>query len=108
MTRSLQFSILQSARELIADEDRWCRGTLAITAERQLVCPTDPRATRRCALGAVIAAAQTFTNDDVEAVSLAMSTIRRHRSTATLIAINDFEGHDAVLAFFDQAIAEAI
>jgi hypothetical protein len=56
----------------------------------------------------VIATAHTFTNDDVEAVTLAMNTIRRHRSTATLIAINDFEGHDAVLAFFDQAIAEAI
>ena len=60
---------------------------------------------KRCALGAVIAAAYQVTNDYDLANDLAYKALRPHYSTATLVQINDMRGHAAVLALFDEVIA---
>jgi hypothetical protein len=60
---------------------------------------------KRCALGALIAAAYELTHDHDAADKLAYDALRPHCGTPTLIHINDMEGHAAVLAVFDQVIA---
>jgi hypothetical protein len=69
------------------------------------VCPTDSRAVRRCALGALIAAAYQLTNDHSQAHEIAISAVRPLFGTATLVNINDVRGHAAVLALFDEVVA---
>jgi hypothetical protein len=53
----LKIQIIELARGLIADEQNWCRHHLALAKDGIVVSPTSSRAVKRCALGAVIAAA---------------------------------------------------
>ncbi len=57
MSKPLKVQIVERARALIEDERHWCRGELAGDVNSLSVCPTDRRAEKRCALGALIAAA---------------------------------------------------
>jgi hypothetical protein len=57
---------------------------------------------KRCALGALIAAAYELTRDHDVADKLAYDALRPHCGTSTLIHINDMRGHAAVLALFDE------
>lgn len=104
MTMPLNLQILQKARDLIEDERHWCRGELARDTNGLSVCPTDERATRRCGLGALIAAAQQITGDAHLAHDLALRAIRGTHGSATLVNVNDVRGHAAVLALLDDAI----
>jgi hypothetical protein len=97
--------IVERARAFIADEHHWCRGELARDANGEGVCPTSASAVRRCALGAVIAAAHELTHDLDAAHDLAFKALRPQYSTATLVRVNDMRGHAAVLALFDEVIA---
>src|SRR6478672_11693951 len=63
MSKTLKHQIVEKARALIEDERHWCRGELARDMNALSVCPTDTRAVRRCALGALIAAAYQIIND---------------------------------------------
>jgi hypothetical protein len=45
-------TILQEARDLIADQSRWARGALAQDKDGNSVEPWSPTAVRWCALGA--------------------------------------------------------
>jgi hypothetical protein len=86
MARPLQIQIVERARALIADKQHWCRGELARDVSGEGACPTSASAVKRCALGAVIAAAHELTHD--------------------LDSANDYmRGHAAVLALFDTVIA---
>ena len=105
MSKPLNIQIVERARFLIEKEEHWCRGTLAVDARGNAVCPTDAAARRRCVLGAVIAAAREFTNDSRQAYDLAISIVRLFRGTTTLVNVNDVRGHAAVLAVLDEAIA---
>ena len=60
---------------------------------------------KRCALGAVIAAAYQLTNDYNAAHQLGHEVLGTHYRAATLMHINDTRGHAAVLALFDEVIA---
>ena len=60
--------------------------------------------TRR-ALGALIAAAYQITNDYGRAHDLAISAVQPLYGSATLVNVNDWRGHAAVLALFDEVIA---
>ena len=60
---------------------------------------------RRCALGALIAAAYQITNDYSRAHDLAICAVRPLHGTATLVNVNDVRGHAAVLALLDEVIA---
>ena len=107
MSKPLKVQIVEKARSLVEGKEHWCRGTLAMDAHGNPVCPTDPTAQRRCALGALIAAAHELTYNTRQAYDLALSVVRSCRATSTLVNINDVRGHAAVLAFFDEVIATA-
>ena len=62
MSRPLKVQIVQRARELILDEQHWCRRHLA-EVNGVTVSPTSASAVKRCGLGALIAAAYQLTQD---------------------------------------------
>src|SRR5262245_55171048 len=105
MSKPLKVQVVEKARSLIEDEQHWCRGELARDVYAHSVCPTDIRADRRCALGALIAAAYQLTNDHSLAHEIAISAVRPLFGSATLVNINDARGHAAVLALLDEVLA---
>jgi hypothetical protein len=105
MSRPLKLQIVERARALIADEQHWCCSHLAQDASGVSVSPTSARAVKRCALGAVIAAAYQLTHDFDAAHRLGHEALRPGYGAATLIHVNDTRGHAAVLALFDEVIA---
>jgi hypothetical protein len=105
VSKSLKLQIVEQARALIEDERRWCRGELARDGNGLSVAPTAHGAERRCALGALIAAAHQITNDYDRARDIALRAMRPRYGTATLVQVNDLRGHAAVLALFDEVIA---
>jgi hypothetical protein len=105
MSKPLKVQVIEKARALIEDERHWCRGELARDMNALPVCPTDSRAERRCALGALIAAAYQITNDFSRAHDLAISAVRPLHGSATLVNVNDVRGHAAVLALLDEVVA---
>ena len=92
MSRPLKVQIAERARDLIADEQHWCRRHLALDANGVVVSPTSARAVKRCGLGAVIAAAYQLTHDYIT-------------NFATRLWAHDSRGRAAVLALFDEVIA---
>ena len=66
---------------------------------------TSARVVKRCALGALIAAAYELTQDFDAAHDLGHQALRPHYGPATVIYVNDSRGHAAVLALFDEVIA---
>ena len=107
MSRPLKVQIVERARALIADEGRWCRRELARDAKGRGVCPMSDSATKRCGLGALIAAGYEITGDDHAAHDLAIRAMQPLYGTATLVKVNDLRGHAAVLALFEEVIAAA-
>ena len=105
MARPLQIQIVERARTLIADKQHWCRGELARDVNGEGVCPTSASAVKRCALGAVIAAAHELTHNLDSANDFAFKALRPRYGTATLVRVNDMRGHAAVLALFDTVIS---
>jgi hypothetical protein len=105
MAKPLKFQIIERAKELIQDESRWCRGYLAMDASKDSADPTSTVAVRRCALGALMAAAYQLTNHRVRAYELALNALRPLCGSNTIVMTNDHRGHAAVLALFDEAMA---
>jgi hypothetical protein len=105
LSKPLKIQIVERARELVADEEHWCRGELARDARGMGVCPLSDSAVKRCGLGAVIAAAYQLTHDFDAADQLGREALRPRYGAATVIHVNDTRGHAAVLALFDEVIA---
>src|SRR5262245_15593405 len=105
MAKPVRVQVLERARALIADERHWCPGELARDAMGSPVSPIDRSARQRCALGALVAAAQQFIGDPDLAHHLATTAMRPLVGATALTHINDSEGHAAVLDLFDLAIA---
>ena len=105
MSKPLKIQIVERARALIADEEHWCRRHLAEDGNGVSVSPTSVGAVKRCALGAVIAAAYQLTHDFDAAHQLGREALRPRYGATTLIYVNDTRGHAAVLALFDEVIA---
>jgi hypothetical protein len=105
VSRPLKVQIVERARELIADEQYWCRRNLANDVNGVPISPTSGRAVKWCGLGAVIAAAYQLTHDYDAAHRLGHEALRPRYGAATLIYVNDTRGHAAVLALFDEVIA---
>jgi hypothetical protein len=103
MSRALKVQIVERARELIADEQHWCRRHFAEDASGFPVSPTSATAIKWCGLGAVIAAAYQLINNADAAYQVVYQALRPR--SATLIHVNDRRGHAAVLALFDEVIA---
>lgn len=104
MSKPAKVQILEKARALIEDERHWCAGDLARDAMGFSVGPTDSSAEKRCALGALVAAACEFTSDPRLAHELAITAMRPFAGATALTHINDEEGHAAILTLFDIAI----
>ena len=105
MSKPLTRQILEHARDLIADKNHWCRGSLAKDVGGRQVDPWDSAAMRRCAYGALIAAAFELVADSKQARDLADAVARETHGSIWLITTNDIGGHGAVLALFDQVLA---
>ena len=105
MSRPLKSQIVERARTLIADEQHWCRLHLAQDVNGVPVSATSARVVKRCALGALIAAAYELTQDFDTAHDLGHQALRPHYGPSTVIYVNDARGHAAVLALFDEVIA---
>ena len=63
MAKPARLQILERARTLIKDERHWCSGDLARDAQGLSISPTDRNTEKRCALGALLAAAHQLTGD---------------------------------------------
>ncbi len=105
MSKPLTRPILERARALIADKNQWCRGSLVKDAHGRQVDPWDTTAVRRCAYGALIAAALELVADVNQARDLADAIAKEFHGTSWLITTNDIGGHRAVLALFDFVLA---
>ena len=101
----VRLQVLERARALIEDKRRWCSGDLARDAMGLSINPTDNNAEQRCALGALLAAAYQLTGDLKNAQEVAMTAMRPIIGATSLTHTNDIEGHTAMLALFDLAIA---
>jgi hypothetical protein len=75
VSRPLKVQIVQRARELILDEQHWCRRHLA-EVNGVTVSPTSASAVKRCGLGALIAAAYQLTQDLNAAYQLGHEALR--------------------------------
>ena len=105
MSKPLKIQIIELARTLIVDEQHWCTHHLALDKNGIVVSPTSSQAVKRCALGAVIAAAYQLTHDFDAAYKLGHDVFSPIFHPAALMCVNDTRGHSAVLALFDQVIA---
>jgi hypothetical protein len=102
MSKPLTRQILERARDLIADKNHWCRGSLAKDVGGRQVDPWDSTAMRRCAYGALIAAAFELVADSKQARDLADAVAKEIHGSSWLITTNDIGGHGLVLALFDK------
>jgi hypothetical protein len=98
MARPLNLQIIERAKELIQDEQHWCRGYLATDEHGLGVNPTGEQAVKYSALGALIA--------ETWARELARNALWPLCGSETLVLLNDHHGHAAVLALFERAIAK--
>jgi hypothetical protein len=76
MAKPLKVQIIERAKELIQDKSCWCRGYLAVDLNGISADPTDGEAVRRCALGALLAAAYQLTNSREKSCELATNALR--------------------------------
>src|SRR5262249_53800114 len=117
MAKPIFRQIVEGARACVAVRSRWARYTLALTGNNKDCEPTDARAVRFCAYGALVRAAFDLTGDANQARRLAGRTamwLTGHGSPEEayeeIYAINDGapkSSRDAVLQLFDKALARA-
>jgi hypothetical protein len=105
MSKPVPVIIIQRERDLISDEQHWCRGSYARGKGGFSVAVNDPKARRYCAMGALLLAASEVCGDQATASQLAYGIAETISPTGSLVFINDHRGHAAVLSLFDAAIA---
>ena len=91
--------VLKAARELISKPENWTTVFLARDANGNPVPPCSSEATCFCAIGAIENAA----GGGPEAA--AHCELRSEMQYGSIAAFNDSQGHAAVIAAFDRAIA---
>ena len=102
---SVHVQVLRKARELISDPARWTQGAYARDESGFEVSSTWEAACCWCALGAIIKTAREM-KARVGVTTDVISTLYRHSAGRPVFEVNDKEGHAAVLALFDKALAE--
>lgn len=108
----LTLEVLNKARDLITDPDRWTQRTLARDVGGRRTGATSSAATCFCALGALVKVAfdmQLDTDDysafsDVPGAGALEAVAIKRFCVAGAAGVNDLLGHDAVLKMFDHAI----
>ncbi|MCA1841756.1 MAG: hypothetical protein LC792_00940 [Actinobacteria bacterium] len=91
---------LRQARALIADPARWCQDEMARDANGRYADPTSPTARQWCATGAVIHIC-VATVPALTASRYLRAALGGNRHPE---ALNDYDGHAAVLEMYDRAI----
>jgi hypothetical protein len=105
LSKPLKLRIVERARELIADEEHWCRCHFAEDVNGIAVSPTSSSAVKWCGIGALLAAANQLTHNCDAAYRIGYEALRPRYGPATLFNVNDRRGRAAVLALFDEVIA---
>jgi len=100
---SVEIEVIRRAREIISDPTKWTQGTYARDKYGNCTDPGMENACRWCALGAVVQASIELGVDD----GIGSASVDRLIDAAggPVTTINDNQGHAAVLALFDKAIA---
>jgi hypothetical protein len=108
MSTTLHHHIVARARQLLTRPGGWVQGALAMMVYDEIVDPTDPRAARYCAVGALTRASAELTGRTKGAETLArrihrdVMRFKAARSPTQMEAINDDDnGLFAILTLFD-------
>lgn len=117
MSRPLVHQVAERARGLIADPRSWTQFAIARTGNHRHCEPTDAKAVRFCAYGAILRAAYDVAGSEAPALRLADQTAMLlmgqdspFAAFEELIAINDGQrsgARNAVLDLFDKALVKA-
>jgi hypothetical protein len=117
MSKPLVHQVADRARSFIADPRTWTQGAMARTGNHRDCEPTDVRAVRFCAYGAIQRAAFDISGNDSQAQKLAdqvamliMGRDSPYTAFEEIIAINDgprSTARKAVLELFDRALVKA-
>jgi hypothetical protein len=107
MARLIQHQIIARALELIFDETKWTRVSLARSADGMPCGCFDPVAVRFCAVGALYRSAADLLGLDALAHALEAEQfiLAANSQSKSLQLINDVEGQRAVIAMFKVALA---
>ena len=108
MAKPLQHQIIARALEIISDESKWTRGSLARLADGTACACLNPHAVRFCAVGALNRAAgelvsSTAFQHALEAEQFVLEANSEHEG---LPSINDTDGRTVVMAMFKVALGE--
>jgi hypothetical protein len=92
--------------EIISDESRWTRGSMARMADGTACL--DPLATRFCAVGALYRAAGELLdgNGFHHALEAERFVLAANKEQHGLPSINDIDGREAVIALFKAALSQ--
>jgi hypothetical protein len=117
MAKPIFMQIIERARATVAVRSRWTRYTLALTGNNKDCEPTDPRAVRFCAYGALMRAGFDLTGDVEQARRLAGQTAMwitgrgsPEEAYEEIYAINDGppkSSRDAILQMFEKGLVRA-
>jgi len=108
MPKPLQHQIIARALEIISDESRWTRGSLARLADGKPCACLNPRAVSFCALGALNRAAGELLADNGlhHAAEAEHEVLAANNELNGLPSINDTDGRAVVIAMFKVALGE--
>jgi hypothetical protein len=114
MSKSLDHRVLLGARALVEMRSTWTRNYLALTRDNRECDPTDPKAVRFCAYGALVRSAYDLTGNggraSVLAGSVAMAITGRETPQGAfedIYTLNDgpaVSSRHAILNLFDKAL----
>ena len=115
MAKPILRHVIEGARAYVAGRGTWTRYTLAATSRGRECEPTDERARKFCAYGALVRAAYDLTRNSEEARHLAGRAAMQLAGSSTpdeafeeIYTINDGQpepSRKAVLKLFDEALA---
>ncbi len=97
---------LQKARDLIADPDKWCVGTLAMDEQGAPTTPYSPVATRWCLVGSIekqISDVFLGIGPVIPTLKFATSYIKKE-ARSYIAEFNDRNTHETVIAMMDEMI----
>jgi hypothetical protein len=115
MAKPIFTQIIERARAYVATRSRWTRYTLALTGNNKDCEPTDPKAVRFCAYGALVRAGFELTGDVHQARRLAGQAAMwitgrgsPEEAYEEIYSINDGppkSSRDAILQLFEKGLA---
>lgn len=101
---SLAVQVLSTARDLIATPDKWCQFHLGLTADGRDTTGATPDTVKRCAVGALNAAAKILKCNRATAWHALTRVLLKNRSRG-IAEFNNTHTHGEVIALFSAAIA---